>query len=221
MKPYNDAYTVKIFGDISRADAVVLSELARRSKRILEFGVGASSYIFHQNADSDATILHVDTNAKWIELTKNNLAALVGDEYDAPTDYRFCCFDHTADAHKACAEVLGKCQACVPGGKYDLILVDGYTPIREAFMGEAWPYLAVGGSMVFHDSRREWIAAFVANLVRDNHLNIEKIDFHPLDSNMIVVKRGVTKQYFDWNKTEAGNNRENPLFTTMKNEGQS
>ena len=88
-------------------------------------------------------------------------------------------------------------------------------------MGEAWPYLAVGGSMVFHDSRREWIAAFVANLVRDNHLNIEKIDFHPLDSNMIVVKRGVTKQYFDWNKTEAGNNRENPLFTTMKNEGQS
>lgn len=222
----NDAFTTKIYGDLSRADAVVLSDIARRSKHILEFGVGASSYILHQNADRHATILHVDTDARWIELTQKNMPSLVSEEYDPTPNFEFYHLNYDIEAYKACGEIISKyefCKNCPPMGarQYDLILVDGFTPLRETFMFEAWPLLSVGGSMLLHDSRREWVACFVANLIREKFLEIEDVKFHPLDSNMAVIRKGETKQYYDWNKTEAGNNRENPLFTVMAAKGQS
>lgn len=220
MKPYNDAYTVKIYGDMSRADVVVLSEIARTSRRILEFGVGASSYIIHQNAPEDAYILHIDTDAKWRELTINNLDALVPKEEYAPTaNYDFFLLQYDPESYAACGEDISKysfLKNCpMLAGQWDLIIVDGFTPLRETFMREVWPMLSVGGLMIMHDSRREWTASFVANILRDKFLEIDRIDCHPMDSNLFVIKRGVKKEYFDWNKTEAGNNRENPLFTVM------
>ena len=98
-------------------------------------------------------------------------------------------------------------------GNFDLILVDGLVPLRETFMREAWPLLSVGGVMLFHDSRRDWTAHFVANLATENFLEIESVLFHPMDSNMFVVRKCLKKAFFDWNKREADNNRENPFFS--------
>lgn len=61
---------LRYVGDLSRADAVCLAALAGRHRRVLEFGVGASTQIFAQAAGTGVTIVSLDRAAMWIERTR-------------------------------------------------------------------------------------------------------------------------------------------------------
>jgi len=167
-------------GDLSEADAHTLHEIARYEKRILEFGVGGSSHIFAQCMPD--TLICVDTDAGWIERTKDNLKRITHEEWVMPKfiPYDFFKFD----------------------GQYDLIFVDGAPDKRLDFAMRAWPLLSCGGKMIFHDTRRfeyfreaAWVMQSFFNEVIDVGINVS-------NSNLTIITKRAPLVYENWNETE-------------------
>ena len=166
-------------GDLSKNDAMVLSVYARDSKRLLEFGVGASTQIFRNYSKRDVTSL--ETSPEWIERTANNLKLL-----EIEGDVNFCDY-YTFQPH----------------GEYDLIFSDGADEFRLEFALKTWDNLSVGGKLIFHDTRRQSDINNVAEFIKQKSSEIEDVAINIGDSNLTVISKRKKITYENWNEVES------------------
>ena len=178
---------IDYIGDLSRRDAELLREFAQQSDRILEFGVGASTQIFA--AYGRGSVDAVDTEAVWITKTQQNIAAL--DVSTRPvTFYGYASF--------------------APVGPYNLIFVDGANEFRLPFAVLAWPTLAIGGSILLHDTRRREPygkaktsdVQHVAALIERFSAEIDWVVLNQGNSNTTVIRKRAALVLEDYNKLE-------------------
>jgi predicted O-methyltransferase YrrM len=169
-------------GDLSKADARLLVDVARASRRILEFGVGGSTMLFAQAMPRDGVFVSVDTDPGWIERTRSKLVLL-----KSAISPKFL-VSHTPPAGL---------------GPFDFVFVDGADPFRLSFAVAAWPLLAPGAAMGFHDTRRQGDVDNVQALVRANFEEVGDVLFNANDSNITLVrKRLKLARYENWHDVE-------------------
>jgi hypothetical protein len=174
-------------GDLSRNDAAVLADAARDAARILEFGVGGSTQIFARSAPPGATITSVETDAGWIAKTTAILRAM-----DLADRVRFLDYESWRVGLAASSALE----------KYDVILDDGIDTLREEFALRAWPSLAIGGKLIFHDTRRPRDIANVLKFCFAHYLEIESMALNVNSSNLTVLTKKVPEPYENWNFAE-------------------
>jgi predicted O-methyltransferase YrrM len=182
MAESHDAGGLRYIGDISRQDAQVLATFAAGARRILEFGVGGSTQVLAQCAPPEGSIVTIDTSPEWIERTQIRSARLgIGRDV----------------TYLSYAEWSAMRQETV-----DLVFVDGIDELRLPFAREAWKSLRVGGTMLFHDTRRARDAGNVLQLVTEHHLEVERVEMNIRASNISAVVKKVAEPYVDWNVVE-------------------
>lgn len=164
-------------GDVSKRDAVLLREFAECCHTILEFGVGASTQILA--AYTRGSVDSVDTDPTWIEKTRRNLRRLGGSN-----------------------RVTFHAYAEIPQKRYDLVFVDGLWNLRAEFAEKAWPVLAVGGAMLFHDTRRPKDVRIVCGLIERHATEIDRIIMNRGNSNITVVTKREPLPLEDYNAIE-------------------
>ena len=173
---------LRYIGDISREDAQLLARYAAGARRILEFGAGASTQVLAQTAPEGTEIVTVETDAPWIERTRRNLQRLgVGREVSF-VPYRG--FWRTLQ------------------GPFDFIFDDGVDRLRGEFAERAWPLLAVGGALLFHDTRRPRDARTALRFVERVFLEVASVQLNADGTNVTVVRKQAPLQYVDWNVVE-------------------
>jgi hypothetical protein len=173
----------QFIGDLSLQDADILCQYASQSKSILEFGAGGSTQLLAQsNAD---LIISVETDAKWIEITKQRLALITN-----ATPVTF-------------VEYTTQFQT-----QFDLILVDGIDHLRKDFAIETWKYLKPNGIMIFHDTHRfqdfqnaAWVAQLYFNEIK--RIDVNAAASNGASSNMTVLHKKLFEPYVNWNLTES------------------
>lgn len=177
---------IDYIGDLSRADAELLRNYAQQSGRILEFGVGASTQILASY--TRGTVDSVETDPKWIGKTHARLLDL-------------------AVAHLVTFHHYGP---FVPVGAWDMIFVDGADELRQPFALHVWANLAVGGVMLFHDTRRtvphgNSLTTDVENacaVIMAHSFEIERVVLNENNSNTTVITKRGPLLYRDWNRDE-------------------
>lgn len=179
-------------GDLSRNDAEILRVLARQSRRILEFGCGASTQIFA--AFGAGPVHSVETDPAWIEKTQRNILAL---------DLK----DPRISKHPV---VFHPYETFSPDQGFDLMFVDGIDELRQEFAISMWPFLEVGGRMCFHDTRRTRPHGVsptsdvqnVCALIERYSPEIDSVAFNLGESNTTVVSKRAPLLLEDWNVAE-------------------
>lgn len=168
---------IRFVGDLSLEDASVLVEAGRSARRILEFGAGGSTQIFAQCMPKH--FVSVETDPEWIRKTEQNLSRI-----QSKTKPEFVPYDLVLKA------------------EYDLIFVDGVDQLRRSFAIRTWPWLSVGGVMVFHDTRRLKDFENVAFVAQSFFSEVRSIEVNVNDSNITLVKKRIPLPYVNWNYTE-------------------
>lgn len=176
----------KFIGDLSLQDADVLACFGKQAKRILEFGVGGSTQIFAQC--KPALLYCVETDPEWIGLTRKRLD-LLSDK----TNPVFFMYNNLLEITK--------------DQKYDLVFVDGVDNLRRDFAIKTWDALAVGGVMVFHDTRRPqdfqnvaWVAQLFFNEI--SRIYVNAVASNSVSSNVSVIVKKQHEPYVNWNYEE-------------------
>lgn len=190
-------------GDLSRGDAVHLAALARGARRILEYGVGASTQVFAQVADPAVEIIGLDRSDYWLERTRVLLDELApGRPVHLERFERLSVLDRFAD------------------GAFDLIFDDGEDDLRLEFGLAAWRLLPVGGRLVLHDTRRRRDIANALALAHRFFREVERVDINPGDTNLVILHKSAEKVYANWNRTEGRASWEvgdDDMDTTLQN----
>ena len=176
-------------GDLSTRDALILTRLAA-NHRVLEHGAGGSTQIFALVA---ALVVSVEPDDTWRTVTKTNLERLREGGY-------------VTRAPEFVADLIGGLPRLQARAPYDLAFVDGPSTERDAFAHLAFPLLAPGGRLVFHDTRVAHEHARALRLVETFAPHVESVAFHPNGSNLTIVCRlptgGQPAHYSDWNLDE-------------------
>ena len=167
-------------GDLSLEDAAVLAYLARNHHRILEFGAGGSTQIFAQVTPGQ--VWSYETDSAWQTTTESRLQTLAKTvTWLGPGDPLP---DHV-----------------------DLIFVDGRDDLRRDWAIKAWPTLASGGVMAFHDTRRfqdfqnlAWVAQLFYTEI--NHILVNTAAQTGNHSNISLIYKRPRLDYVNWNHTE-------------------
>ena len=194
-----NAYTVKIDGDLSRADAAVLTMLCR-NKEVIEFGVGASSLIISQVAKS---LKCYDTDQNWIDKVNGKLKLIENKT----------CEPELKLIEKKPEAAKGLGEPC------DILFDDGWSLLRFPFLLEFWSYLRE--KAILHDSRMSYAGNVVKQFLDlftiknepskfnpgnpDNPYtgSLESIQWNWLESNMVIMqKRNCTLTYENWKLSE-------------------
>ncbi len=173
---------LRYVGDISREDAALLARTAAGARRILEFGAGASTQVLAQSAPEGTEIVTVETKAEWVDRTRENFRRL-----GISREIRF-------------VPYRGFWRAVE--GPFELIFDDGIDRLRADFAERAWPMLAVGGCMLFHDTRRPRDARVALRQVERVFLEVASVHLNPEGSNLTVVRKQAPQDYVDWNVAE-------------------
>lgn len=176
---------MKYVGDLSRQDAALLERYARGARSVLEFGAGGSTQIIAQAIPEGTSFLSLDTDLKWIATTRENLRRLgVGDRCQL---HRY--KDWTSDATQ-----------------FDLIFDDGVGRLRRDFALRSFPLLAIGGALLFHDTRRRRDIRNVLGLVDIFFEEIEHVQLNErvdgVSSNITAVRKKAREPYVNWNVAE-------------------
>ncbi len=175
---------LRYIGDLSATDAELLAVYARNASRILEFGSGASTQILAKNGSIEGTLISVETEPKWIERTKQNLARL-----SIEKEVRFIAYRDWQEAVTAEAP-------------FDLIFDDGADKYRERFALDAWKLLKAGGRLLFHDTRRKKDFGNVLSFLQKHYLEVSSVGLNEAGSNITVLTRKIAEPWVDWNKVE-------------------
>ena len=125
--------TAYCVGELCVPDIHVLTQLARRSHRVLEFGAGGSTTLWAQFCPPSAEIVSVEAVPAWHAKTKDMITRLGCDRPITYLDF-----------------ALWR-SAVRPRAWFDLIFVDHHAD-RIAVAEEAWDLLMPGGIMAFHDT---------------------------------------------------------------------
>jgi predicted O-methyltransferase YrrM len=172
---------LKYIGDLSKADARLLVDVAEDRSFILEFGVGGSTMLFAQAMPTGGTFVSVDTSEWWIERTKEKLAHL-----KISVEPKFVVRSTpvlTADP--------------------DFVFIDGADEYRLSFALAAWPLLIPGGSMAFHDTRRPRDISNVLAVIQNHFEEVGTVRFNKNGSNITIVrKRLAPTPYENWHDVE-------------------
>ena len=187
-------FIAEIDGDLSRADAVVLVQMCR-NKDVVEYGVGASTYLLSQCARS---LICFETDPVWIERVEGRLRELQP-KTCTPTIVEIPRVPHDLPKHTC-----------------DVMFNDGHSPLREEFLRQYWPN-CVREAMLLHDARcptgtnlvrkmMDWYTPRAEGKVWPHNPYVawlQRIEWCPQESNMIVLqKRNVELHYENWNVTE-------------------
>src|SRR6478735_4212785 len=136
-------------GDLSVQDVTLLCQLCRQANTIIEFGVGASTQVFAQAASPGARIISVETDPNWITRVRAILKIMDLEQVEFMDYHRLKLWE---------------------GPRVDLAFDDGVDHLRLDFAQTVWPWLKVGGSLVFHDTRRQHDFETVMEFVRPRYL---------------------------------------------------
>lgn len=169
-------------GDLSRQDVQVLASYAAQSNRIIEFGAGASTQVFADNAPPAAEIVTVETASEWINRTRENLKRINRERVD------FYSYDDF--------------RAMTHAGRIDLAFDDGINELRVDFALRIWPILRIGGVLLVHDTRHLQHVEIVLEVVRKFHLEIDSIRFNERASNVTAIVKKLAEPYVNWNEVE-------------------
>ena len=175
---------MKYVGDISCQDAKLLEAFGRKSKSILEFGIGASTQILCQCLAPGARLVSLETDPMWIDRTRRNL-----DSLGIPA---------------ATCELLpyqGWTGPCA-GRTFDFIFVDGVDEERDPFARAAYPMLEVGGWILYHDTRRRKDLRNLVELIMEHHTEVGEVRINFQHSNLSGFQRKLPEPYEDWNVAE-------------------
>jgi len=164
-------------GDLSQADAALISAHAKIASGILEFGVGGSTQLFAANARDIAVIVSVDTSQEWIDKTIYHLQ-----ELGCKTPVRFIKYEEFTGA-----------------GTYGLIYNDGAYNLREEFARKYWGCLHDNGRLMIHDTRRGYEASWVSRFIADHWSTISNVAINAADSNMTIITKCSEVKYSNWN----------------------
>ena len=173
---------LRYIGDLSREDAQLLARHAAGARRILEFGAGGSTQVLAQSAPEGAEIVTVETKPAWVARTRDNLRRL-----GIAREIRFVPYRGFWRQVK---------------GPFELVLDDGADRLRTDFAERAWPLLAVGGALLFHDTRRPRDARTALRHVERVFLEVTSVHLNPEGSNLTVVRKQAPQAYVDWNLAE-------------------
>jgi hypothetical protein len=165
---------MRYIGDLSRNDAALLHDLARRAQTILEFGAGASTQIIARACDANAVITTLETDAEWIEKTRTNLRRL--------------------NITKQVEFVPYKEWVRNPGSRI--------YKLRLEFALRAWPLLRVGGLLLLHDTRRRKDFENVLRFVSKAYLEVASVQFNASSSNLTLITKKTAEPWEDWNLAE-------------------
>ena len=179
---------IAYIGDISKNDASVLARLASGALRILEFGPGASTQVMRHHASDETQMISTDHNQEWLD-HQNGLLSEVG----VKGVVQFVNYKSWRQVARSLAP-------------YDLILDDGDDSLRFDFAIGAWDLLAVGGTLLFHDTRRYWEphcdVQNVCRFIFTKWADIERVDINVDDSNLTAIVKGSRRSYVNWNEVE-------------------
>jgi predicted O-methyltransferase YrrM len=173
-------------GDLSVQDVNVLSSLCQGASSILEFGVGASTQIFAQVAPRHAKIISVETEPGWITRVRAILEIMTLD-----SRVQFSSYDEWLETTKEKFLV-----------SHDLIFDDGVDNLRADFADRSWPLLKIGGSLVFHDTRRIGDFMNASRFCQQHYLEVSCIQINAHSSNLTVVTKKLAEPYVNWNVVE-------------------
>jgi predicted O-methyltransferase YrrM len=174
-------------GDLSANDADLLARMSSSASNILEFGVGGSTQIFAQSAPEHARITSVETNLGWIERTGSLLRAMGQRHRVAFLEY---------------SEWLDTRAAPGDEAPYDIIFDDGVDALRADFAERAWPALAIGGKLLFHDTRRPRDVMNVLNFCARHFVDVDSIELNAASSNISILTKKRPQPYVNWNTAE-------------------
>lgn len=175
----------KFIGDLSKADAELLERYAARARSTLEFGVGGSTQIIAQSVPDGALFTSIDTDSGWIDKTRYKLQRLGVENRCLMIPY----------------------ENWVPDARgYDLIFNDGAGSMRLEFGLKAFPYLKIGGSLLFHDTRRPQDIKNVLSIAETFFEEIERIDLNQrvdgVSSNITAILKKEKEPLVSWNAIE-------------------
>lgn len=166
----------RYIGDLSRADAARLAELGAKYRRILEFGVGASTQIFAQATNAETEIICLDRETYWIDRTQALLDALSPGHC-----VRIIAFERLSILDSFANET------------FDLVFDDGDDDLRLEFALAAWRLLRPGGLLVFHDTRRSRDIGHAMAVVFRYCQEIGRIDINPDDTNIAIIHKTIAR----------------------------
>jgi predicted O-methyltransferase YrrM len=179
----------KFVGDLSLEDAELLERYVARAKAVLEFGVGGSTQVIAQSIPEGAKFASIDTDASWIEITRERLGKLgVQDR----------CHFLTYDGWMPGAMSVSPL--------FDIIFDDGVDHLRRPFALESWVLLEPGGYMLFHDTRRFGDFVNVAWVMQSFFEEVEEVycnqRVNGVSSNISAIKKKAREPYVNWNHSE-------------------
>lgn len=179
---------MKYIGDLSNRDAALLERYASNANAVLEFGVGGSTQIIAQALSPQASFTSLDTDPKWIEITRGHLSRLGVDDRCQIYPYESWMADPSPVS-------------------FDLIFNDGLNTLRRDFALWTFPLLAIGGVMLFHDTRRSRDVRYVLDVVETFFEEVEHVHmnerFQGVSSNITAVRKKTREPYVDWNLVES------------------
>jgi predicted O-methyltransferase YrrM len=175
---------IEYIGDISKKDATVLRMYAQTSNNILEFGCGASTQVIANYVSKEARITSIDTEEAWIEKTRSNIKVLGIKNHVNFLNYNTFMDHILVDIH------------------FDFIFDDGADSLRREFAIKMWPYLAVGGVIGFHDTRRGPDFRNVLEVLAHYQNEVDDVAFNVWGSNITMIWKKVAEPYDNWQITE-------------------
>lgn len=181
-----DPQTVKIQGDLSRADVVSLCQLCT-GKEVIEYGMGGSTLILSRCARSLSSF---EESEYWCDVTRDRL-------YQIPD--KTC--QPATNIGSGVEHYLPKC---------DVLWIDG-TPASR--IGWITNFFHCARTIVIHDARRGGDVARALEALVPFFEHIKTIHINYNESNLLVVeKREQPLVWENWNVTEKDDNRVSPFI---------
>lgn len=174
-------FASSVVGELSRADIHVLANLAKRSTRILEFGSGGSTLAFAQFAPPGARIVSVETEPKWIDMTREKLARVQRERSVEFLPY---------------AEWKSRLES--QWAWFDLVFVDGLESERPRFAEESWRMIQPGGVQAWHDCRWTQIVQAALQHVANHFQEVDVMQIGAgMRSNVLTISKRVEAPELD------------------------
>lgn len=177
-------------GLLSDEDAELLERYAMEASRILEFGMGGSTHIFAQCLRAGSRLDSVETDRRWIERTRADLAHLG--------------FASDPRIHLTTLETF---QGQPRTARFDLVFIDGAAGHRRPFAYDVWSRLEPGGVMLFHDTRNLRVPRDLdtaLQLARDKLYEVDELrlneKWHGRVSNTTAIRKKAPEPWIDWTK---------------------